>query len=161
MKPVNCEFEAEVLAAVVEGRWPERVDAQLREHAAACRICAETALVTDAIEKARDESRAEAVLPDAGRVWWLAQLRARREALQAAERPITLVQVIAFACATGLLGVCFGACFGATSSWFQSALRWIQSQPVTGLVTGHILLASGVAALIVLIPAAYFALGKD
>lgn len=161
MKPLDCEFESEVLAAALQGRWPERVDAQLLEHAAACRICAETALVAAAMESAREESRAAVVLPEAGRVWWLAQLRARREAIKAAERPITLVQVIAFACATGLLGVCFGACFGATSSWFQSALRWIQSQPVTGLLTGHILLAAGIAALIVLIPAAYFALGKD
>lgn len=161
MKPVNCEFEAEVLAAAVEGRWPEAVDAPLREHAETCRICAETALVAGAIESAREESRAAAVLPDAGRVWWLAQLRARREAIQAAERPITLVQVIAFACATGLLGVCFGACFGATSQWVQSALRWIQSQPVTALVTSHLLLASGAAAVIILIPAAYFALAKD
>jgi hypothetical protein len=161
MKPLDCEFEVEVLAAVVEGRWPERVDTQLRQHAAGCRICAETALVAGAIETAREESRASVMLPDGGRVWWLAQLRARREAIRAAERPITLVQVIAFACATGLLGVCFGACFGATSSWFQSALRWIQSQPVTALVSAHAALAAIMAALIVLIPtAAYLAFGR-
>jgi membrane associated rhomboid family serine protease len=133
----------------------------LREHAATCVLCSETALVAGAIEKARDDSRAAAALPDAGRVWWLAQLRARREAIQAAERPITLVQVIAFACATGVLGVCFGACFGATSQWFQSALRWIQAQPVTALVSAHAVLAGVMAAAIVLIPtAAYLAFGK-
>jgi len=162
MKVFECEFEAEVLAAALQSRWPDRVDAQLREHAAACPICAETALVTGAIDQAREESRASAALPDAGRVWWLAQLRARREAIQAAERPITLIQLIAFACATGLLGACFGACFGATSSWFQSALRWIHAQPVTALVTEHALLTAVMAAVIVLIPAAaYLAFGKD
>ncbi len=162
IKATDCEFEAEVLAAALQSRWPDRVDAQLREHAAACPICAETALVAGAIDQAREESRVSAALPDAGRVWWLAQLRARREAIQAAERPITLVQLIAFACATGLLGACFGACFGATSSWFQAALRWIHAQPVTAVLTGHALLAAGLAAVIVVIPAAaYFAFGKD
>ncbi len=154
MRRLDCEFEPEVLAAAVQGRWPDRVDAQLREHAASCAICAETALVAAAIDDSREDLRASAALPDAGRVWWLAQMRARREAIAAAGRPITLVQMIAFACATGLLG----ACIGATSPWFQSALRWIQSQPIMGLVTGHVLIAAGMAAAIVLIPAAaYFA----
>ena len=34
MKVFECEFEAEVLAAALQSRWPDRVDAQLREHAA-------------------------------------------------------------------------------------------------------------------------------
>ena len=132
--------------------------------ARACRrlpICAETALVAAAIDDSREQLRAAAVVPDAGRVWWLAQLRARREAIQTAGRPITLIQVVAFACATGLLGACLGACFGATSAWFQSALRWIQSQPVTALLTRHALLAAAaMAAAIVLLPAAYRTLAK-
>ena len=161
MKAVDCEFEPEVLAAAVQSRWPDRVDPQLRAHAASCAICAETALVAAAIDDCREELRAAAVLPDAGRVWWLAQLRARREAIQAAGRPITLIQVIAFACATALLGACLGACFGATSAWFQHALRWIQSQPVTALLLQHALLVTATAAVIVLVPtAAYFASGK-
>ncbi len=162
MKPTECEFESEVLAAALQSRWPDRVDPQLREHAATCSMCAETALVAAAIDDSREDLRATAVLPDAGRVWWLAQLRARREATQAAGRPITIIQVIAFACATGLLGACLGACFGATSSWFQYALRWIQSQPVTALLTQHVLLAAATAAVIVLLPtAAYRAFGRD
>jgi hypothetical protein len=162
MKSFDCEFESEVLAAALQSRWPDRVDPQLREHAATCSLCAETALVASAIDQAREEARGAAVLPDAGRVWWLAQMRARREAIAAAGRPITLVQVIAFACAAALLGVCFGACFGATSSWFQSALRRIQMQPVAALLAGHVVLAACLAAIIVLIPAAaYFAFAKD
>ena len=31
MKPIDCELESEVLAAVLQNRWPERVDASLRE----------------------------------------------------------------------------------------------------------------------------------
>ena len=59
-------------------------------------------------------------LPDSGRVWWKAQMRARREAVEAAGRPITAIHVAAFACAMVLMG----ACIGATSSWFQAGLKW-------------------------------------
>jgi hypothetical protein len=88
-------------------------------------------------------------------------MRARREAAKAAGRPITAVQVIALACAMGLLG----ACYGATSTWFQSALgRMVSSvagldvrawlPAVTALVAGHAALVLGMAAVILLVPAA-------
>src|ERR1700722_17820032 len=109
MKVVECEFEADVLAAALQSRWPERVDAQLRAHVAGCAVCADVAAIAVAVDAAREELSASAVVPDSGRVWWLAQLRARREAVETAGRPITAVQVIAVACAFGLLGACFGA----------------------------------------------------
>ncbi len=121
MRFMDCQFEAEVLGAVVEGRWPEGVESGLRTHAATCPTCSETAAVAGAIGAAREEARRNASVPDAGRVWWRAQLRMRREAARAAGRPITVTQVISFACAAGLVG----ACFGATSSWFQSVLGGI------------------------------------
>ena len=123
MEPVDCEFESEVLAAVVQSRWPDRADASLRAHASQCAICSDVAAVAAAIEEAREEMRPSVVVPDSGGVWWRARLRARREAAQAAGRPITAAQVIALACAAGMLG----ACFGATSSVFQSAIGRIAS----------------------------------
>jgi len=161
MKPVECEFEAEVLAAVLQSRWPRRVDASLRTHVASCAICSDVAAIAGAVDDAREETRTQAVLPDSGRVWWVAQMRARREAAKAAGRPITAVQVIALACAVGLLG----ACFGATSTWFQSALgRMVSSLAtldirawlpvVTALVAGHAALVLGMVAVILLVPAA-------
>ncbi|MGD0497757.1 MAG: hypothetical protein ABSC23_04900 [Bryobacteraceae bacterium] len=123
MKHVDCEFESEALAAALQSRWPERVDAGLRAHVAGCRICSDVVAIAGAIDEAREETRASAVLPDAGRVWFVAQMHARREAAKAAGRPITAIQVISLACAMGLLG----ACFGATSTWFQSALAKIAS----------------------------------
>jgi hypothetical protein len=169
MKPVECEFESEVLAAVLQSRWPERVDADLRSHAAECTICSDVAAIASAVEDAREELRAGAIVPDSGRVWWLAQLRARREAAEAAGRPITAAQVIAFACAVGLLG----ACFGATSTWFQAALRWIRVS-VAGfdvkalllsavtLLVAHGALILAMAVIFLLVPTAvYIALGRD
>ena len=169
MKPVECEFESEVLAAALQSRWPERVDAHLRAHVAACAICSDVVAIASAIDDAREEMRARAVVPDSGRVWWLAQLRARREAAETAGRPITAAQVIAFACALGLLG----ACFGATSTWFQSALGRITSSvagfkiqallpSATALVAGHGALVLAMAAVLFLVPAAvYLAMLRD
>lgn len=163
MTPIDCELESEVLAAVVQGRWPERVDASMRAHVATCAICADVVAIAGAIDDAREEMRAQSAIPDCGRVWWLAQMRARREAAQAAGRPITAAQVIAFACAMGLLG----ACFGATSTWFQSslhrtvsslaALRFQTLLPFTGaFVAQHVALLIGIAAILIVIPAAVY-----
>ena len=163
MKPVECEWESEVLAAVLQNRWPERVDANLRTHVAACEICADVVAVAGAVDQAREPMRACAVLPDSGRVWWLAQVRARREAARAAGRPITAAQVLALACAMGLLG----ACFGATSAWFQSALRWTASSLAAlkcqallpfaaGFIAEHGALLLGMVAIVLVVPAAVY-----
>jgi hypothetical protein len=162
MKPVECEFEEDVLAAVLQSRWPERVDDVLRAHVAACAICSDVAAIAGAIDDAREEMRAAAVIPDSGRVWWLAQMRARREATKTAGRPITAVQVIALACAVGLLG----ACFGATSLWFQAALGRIESNlagfSATAFLGQHGLIVLALAALLLLVPGAvYLALGRE
>jgi hypothetical protein len=170
---MECEFEGNVLAAVIQLRWPDRVDAGLREHVKTCEICSDVAAVAGAIECARDETAACVALPDSlpdsGRVWWKAQMRARQEAVAAVGRPITAVQVAAFACAAGLMG----ACIGATSSWFQAALKWVRAE-VTGvdvkafvpyaaaLIAAHGLLAACMAAMVFVVPAAvYLAIGKD
>jgi hypothetical protein len=163
MKPIECELESEVLAAVLQGLWPTGVDDSLRNHVAACGICADVAAIAGAIDNDREEMRARAAVPDSGRVWWLAQMRARREAAQAAGRPITVAQVIAFACAMGLLG----ACFGATSAWFQSSLRRTVSSlgalgsqallpAVLAFAAGHGALLLGMATILLIIPAALY-----
>jgi len=170
VRKIECEFEADVLCAVMQSRWPHRVDEELREHAKHCEICSDVAAVADAIECAREESaecaRVSDALPDSGRVWWKAQMRARREAVQAAGRPITAVQIAAFACAMVLMG----ACIGATSSWFQSGLQWIRTQIDSGtlvpyamaLIENHGLLVAAMAAMVLVVPVAvYLAVGRD
>lgn len=163
MKPIDCELESDVLAAILQNRWPAQVDASLREHVAACTICADVVAIAGAIDDDREQLRARAVVPDSGRVWWLAQMRGRREATQAAGRPITAAQVIAFACAMGLLG----ACFGATSAWFQSALHRAGSSLAAfkfqallpfavAFVAEHGTLLLGMAAILLVVPAAVY-----
>jgi hypothetical protein len=140
MKPVECEFESEVLAAVLQARWPDHVDAELHAHVAECGICSDVAAIAGAID-------------DAGRVWWLARMRAHREAVEAAGGPITAVQAIACGCGIALLG----ACFGATSTWFQSVLQRVTSGEflvyATALVAAHGALVLTMAALVFLVPA--------
>jgi hypothetical protein len=169
MIPVECEFESEVLAVTLQGRWPERVDGHLRAHVAVCAICSDIAAIAGAIEDAREEMSAQVAVPDSGRVWWLAQMRARREAAEAANRPMAAVQAIAFVCALGLLG----ACFRAASKWFQSAVGWITSgvagfdtnawlASATRLMVEHGALALAMAAVLLLVPAAaYLAMGRE
>jgi hypothetical protein len=168
MEPVDCEFETEVLAAVLQSRWPERAGASLREHASTCPICSDVAAVAGAIGEADEEMRASVAVPDSGGVWWRARLRARREAAKTAGRPITAAQVIALACAAGLLG----ACFGATSSLFQSVLRWVASSVgavgwkelvsfAAALLAGHAALAIGILLALLLAPAAVYLMGRE
>ena len=153
MMPFECTFEEELLAAVVAGK----VDVRLREHAASCAICRDLVEVAGAIGEVRHHMPAPILIPDAGRVWWVAQVRARREAIKEAGRPITAAHVIALACAAGLAG----ACFGATSAWFQAALSSFVPS-ATAIVVEHAAIAAGMAILLFLVPAAiYLAMGRD
>jgi hypothetical protein len=153
MTRLECEFESEVLAAVLQARWPSRVDSQLRAHVAACQTCSDVAAIAGAIEETREEMSARAAVPNSGRVWWLAQMRARREAAEAANRPIIAVQVAAFVCAVGLLV----GCCRAASIWLSPVLARIAS----GMLE-HAVLALAMAAVLFLVPAGvYLALGRD
>ena len=168
MPPVDCEFESEVLAAVLQSRWPGRADAGLRAHAAACAICSDVAAVAAAIDEAREDMRASVAVPDSGAVWWRAHMRARREAVKAAGRPITAAQVFALACAAGLLG----ACFGATSNAFQAAIGRIASavaafdwraflSSAAALLASHAALALGIVAVLLLAPALVYLIARE
>ncbi len=154
MKPVECDFEPEVLSAVVQRRWPARVDDSLRSHVSQCAICSDVAAVAGAVDEAGEAMRPSVEVPPGGRVWWLAQMRARREAAEAAGRPITAAQVIALAAAVGLLG----ACFGATSAWFQSVVREFAAllPSAAALVAEHSLLIAALAAVLFVAPTAVY-----
>lgn len=105
MSRIECKYESEILDAVASGRWPDRLDAELRDHASSCSICSEVAMVStmyrDEYALAMDQVR----VPSAGLVWWKSELRARREAVRVASRPITLVTGIAGTCAIAVLAV--------------------------------------------------------
>ena len=61
------------------------------------------AIVAEAIAAEAAMAREEAAPPSSAIVWWRAQMRARQEAAQLADRPITVVHALAIACGAGLL----------------------------------------------------------
>lgn len=135
MKRFECPFEAEAL------------DPDLRAHVSECPICSDVVTLAAAFDEARQDTRAAAAIPDSGHAWRAAQLRARREDAAAAMRPITAAQVIALGCAFGVAG----ACFGATSTWFQSMLpRMLPA--LVALAAGHAALIAVMAAITVVVP---------
>ena len=84
----ECPHEQDVLDAVATGRWPDRVDADLRDHARGCPVCGDAAELAPLFFADRDAAWQSAEVPSASSVWWRAQMRARREAAERAERPI-------------------------------------------------------------------------
>jgi hypothetical protein len=118
MARISCPHEDDVLMLATTGRWSDRAGAELRAHAATCPVCADLALVAQAIDDDRAESM-EPSLPSSGTVWWRAQLRAKQDAVRESGRPITIAHAVLLAVAGGLAG----AIFGATTDWFQRGLR--------------------------------------
>jgi hypothetical protein len=92
---VDCAHEQDVLDAVAAGRWPERCEAELKAHVAACAVCEDLAQVFAALTEERDAAWEEAAVPPSAVVWWRAQILAREEAQRAAARPIAIAQGVA------------------------------------------------------------------
>jgi hypothetical protein len=173
MRHIDCPRESDVMSAVYTDRWPDRVDAELRDHVAACVVCRDLVEVVAAFEEDCDAARSDAHVPESANVWWRAQVRAREDAARVAVRPITAAQVIAVASICGAAG----AIFGATSGWFQRSLQWLggafepvlawriplpSAETLAALVAGHGTLLIGAAACLLLAPVAvYFAVRGD
>ena len=92
---VECPREQDVLDAIAARRWPERCDAELRDHVASCSLCTDVVDVVGPLTTSHDEIWSEIQVPSSATVWWRAQLRAQQEAARKAARPITIVQVAA------------------------------------------------------------------
>jgi hypothetical protein len=95
MTPIDCPRESEIVDAIAAGDWPHAAPVDLREHAATCPVCADLALAASALHDEAASTPATMALPSAGQVWWRAELRARHEAAQLAQRPMIAVHVVA------------------------------------------------------------------
>jgi hypothetical protein len=111
---VGCPREAEVFEAVAFNRV-----ADVRDHLAACAVCAEIADVAGVLRAEHAAACREAPVPSAGAVWWRATIRARAEAARTVSQPITILQGVAGACGVGL------ACALAGVAW--RSLPWVDS----------------------------------
>ncbi len=111
----ECQYERDVVEAAREGRWTEA----LRDHAASCLGCAETALVVVALAEDVDALVLEdAPLPDPKVIWIRSRLKERQERSFRATRVITWVQRAMIVCALAV-----GASFGPGLRELLSGLR--------------------------------------
>lgn len=111
---------------------------------------------------------AEAPIPSSAIVWWRAQMRARREAVEKAAEPISVAQGIAVACAGGLTATAAGyyvPTFRRAVDWLVIRTGDLSGLPLTAEPLSHpailaVLVALGFCA--VLAPVAlYFTLRED
>lgn len=106
-----CEREIEVVNAIQTSVWQGAHE--LRAHAANCTLCRDAAAVAFAMAEAEALAGAEShPLPDASLVWWKAQLRARREAVERASEPVRIFTRAAYV---------FGCVILASILWQQWA----------------------------------------
>jgi hypothetical protein len=164
----NCPREKEVRELMDRGRWPQASAPELCSHVDACRACADLVLVAGAFERAREETMAVAKPGSAGAIWWRAQLRRRRDAVERIEKPLVSAQIFALAVnlvvALGFVG--FEARHGiAWLNWLQqSAASNIERLWLSGLSgSGWSWMVLGSAATFVLLGAvvAYIAAERN
>jgi hypothetical protein len=168
---IECEREADVLAALIGGGWPDRVDAELETHVAGCPVCADLVTVVRPLRVDQTRMRQETVLPPAHVVYWRAQLRARAEAQRTVSQPLTLAHAVALV-GLGVLGVSLTpvaiSWFGRWGSearpwpgrgdWFARVGDWLGSSGATGggPLTLSVLALAVAACLLLVSVAVYF-----
>ena len=157
----ECNRESEIMDAVSAGLWLDSRHEELRSHAAACRMCADLVEVFQALQTDLAETVRQVQVPSAGLVWWRAELRARREALRTAERPLTLIPALAGACGVGVLA----ALLAWLSPWLRASAAELTGISVTDLVMvafqQHLPLTLMLGGLIILAPVAIYFVFSD
>jgi hypothetical protein len=134
-----CAREQDVLDLVATGRWPARASVELAAHVASCASCADLAAVALAVTDLRDATSAQVRVPDAGLVWYRAQLQAREDAARRAARPLLAAQaaglVLLAAALTIWSGGLGGLVAGALSdAWTSFTGLLIPTAPLADIV---------------------------
>ena len=93
------------------------------------------AIVADAIAREAELAGSEAQPPSSAIVWWRAQMRARQEASQLAEKPITIVHALSIAAGAGLML----SLVGYVITVLKGSAAWLSNvTPSLSVVTGAI-----------------------
>ncbi len=155
---LSCNRESELLDLLRSGGWPLAGDPELHAHVKACRRCTEVLLVTPALQALRAEGASAARLPDAGILWWRAQLRRRSDAVERMNRPLagaqgfalgmgalTLIILVVTQARHGVHWLTWWSSLQDSSSAITDALQWLGSHS-----TNLLLVVPALAALAVL-----------
>jgi hypothetical protein len=158
----ECPREQDVVNAVTTGQWPDRSGQELADHVRECAGCRDLVAILAPLAGSFTEARADAQVPASGAVWWRAQVRARQEAMRAAERPIAVVHAVAGVAAAAI--VLLVAVFG--SPWLSSsfsASRELLATDVASIaaLTGRWLIGAAVMLLAVASLAVYVVFAHD
>jgi len=113
----SCGYEPDVARALRNGHWPEGSAPELRSHVEACARCRDLVLVTETLQRARNQSIAAVPEASPSLLWWRAQLRRRRTATARLSRPIGIAQMFAL-----FLNLTVGIVFIAWQ--YRHGLRW-------------------------------------
>ena len=143
-----CSRESDTARAASAGEWPE----ELLAHAADCPVCRDVALVAAALGRDRRRLPAEPRVANAGRIWWMAQLRARRAAAERAVRPISVMELVAIAVAVPVAARALASAVPVVATWLTE-LRVVSSVAgIEGYATlpGVTVAASAALAVLVL-----------
>ena len=173
MNTTACVREEDVFEAVMAGQLPSEpsgppVNGELRGHVDSCPNCADLMTVIAVLRDDRDAAWRDAQLPTSGQVWWRAAMRRRTEAVEAASRPITMVQGLAFACAAGVAAAFITLAWPSLPQWTREGPRigalWEVSGAAAAAAMPQSLLpvVAAVGACLVLTPLIlYLALSDD
>jgi len=148
-----CGEEQRVFDAV----HANALDSTLKEHVAHCVICTEIVLVAQYLDEQRRSQESEIVLPDAGLLWWKAQLRYRDAALARATRPIALVTKAGSA-AIVLAGIWFASTPSAAREWIIDFVQAAVLQHATNPYWGMLALAAGAGTVLCAVIGSLFVL---
>ena len=119
----RCSRESDAARAASTGEWSQ----ELHTHAADCSVCRDVALVAGALGGDQRDPSTDLPVASAGRIWWMAQLRARRTAADRALRPISVMELVAIA-------VMVPVAAGALSSAFPVVAAWLAELRVVSVV---------------------------
>ena len=167
MKNTYCDKETLVARALAAGSLAGPIagpiEDALQKHADSCPVCSEVLLVGRALASGMERPFVENQsgdaalhLPDAGAVWWKAQLIAKRRAVERATRAVRIVDRLAYfgGAATMTWLVAEGSKAGPLNS---SAAPWMA--PFAHLLSGNlgaVALSSAVLAMLtILLGSAY------
>ncbi|HUZ45005.1 MAG TPA: hypothetical protein VMW54_00060 [Terriglobia bacterium] len=159
MKDTTCPYEDQLLRALGEGRAPQAFAEPLREHVNGCASCAEVAALYELFQSDSERLQAAARPPEAGRVWWRANLAARREAARRALLPVAIAEKAALAVGLGVLI----ALLVAAAPWLAAQLErpGVFSESVLYGFSMPVLLATSAIACVLLAAGGLYALWAE
>lgn len=106
-----CDREPEVMAACTGGSATPEIEA----HVAACDRCRDAVAVTKWMRRLAEAPGGAAKLPDAGTLWWKAQIVRRWEAERRSAAPVDVMERLELV--IGLIVVALATAWGLPAVW--------------------------------------------